>query len=189
MSLQSVIPWQVALPQGLPPLHRPGSECAKVVLPVENFAANSQHGLNCLCQPRGQPQAAFNRLKARAPKGCPYVFLTLRKDADGNPVRIKTPRTWYEDVIAESKLKDVTWHTCRHTFISRLVMAGVDLRTVMELAGHKSMAMTLRYAHLAPEHTASAIERIARVSDQLTPVLTPRKKGHSGRSGPSLTSS
>jgi polyphosphate kinase 2 (PPK2 family) len=27
-----------------------------VVLPVENFAANGEHGLNCLCQPRGQPQ-------------------------------------------------------------------------------------------------------------------------------------
>src|ERR1035437_9205161 len=56
MSLQPAIPWQVALPQGLPPLHRPGSECAKVILPVENFAANGEHGLNCLCQPRGQPQ-------------------------------------------------------------------------------------------------------------------------------------
>jgi hypothetical protein len=56
MSLQPAIPWQVALPQGLPPLHRPGSECAKVVLSVENFAANGEHGLNCLCQPRGQPQ-------------------------------------------------------------------------------------------------------------------------------------
>src|ERR1017187_7176511 len=56
MSLQPAIPWQVALPQSLPPLHRPGSECAKVVLPVENFAANGEHGLNCLCQPRGQPQ-------------------------------------------------------------------------------------------------------------------------------------
>ena len=130
--------------------------------------------------------AALNRLKSRAPKGCPYVFLTLRRDADGNPVRIKTPRTWYEDVIAESKLKDVTWHVCRHTFISRLVMAGVDLRTVMELAGHKSMAMTIRYAHLAPEHTASAIERIARVSDQVSPQVSPRKKGRSGRSGQSL---
>ena len=56
MSLQPAIPWQVALPQSQPPLHRPGSECAKVVLPVENFAANGEHGLNCLCQPRGQPQ-------------------------------------------------------------------------------------------------------------------------------------
>jgi integrase len=132
--------------------------------------------------------AAFERLKTAAPKGTAYVFLTSRNDAQKRPVRIKTPRTWFEDVIAESKLKDVTWHTCRHTFVSRLAMAGVDLRTVMELAGHKSMAMTIRYAHLAPEHAAAAIEKIARVSDQLTPELTPRRKGHSRRSGLTLVS-
>jgi integrase len=106
--------------------------------------------------------AAFQRLKARAPKKALHVFLTSRKDSKGKPVRIKTPRTWYEDVVAESGLKNAHWHITRHTFISRLVMAGVDLRTVMELAGHKSMAMTIRYAHLAPAHNAAAIERIAK---------------------------
>jgi hypothetical protein len=50
---------QVALPQSLPPLHRPGSERDKVVLLVENFAANGEHSVNCLCQPRGQPYFAL----------------------------------------------------------------------------------------------------------------------------------
>ena len=45
----------------------------------------------------------------------------------------------------------------RHTFISRLVMAGVDLRTVQELAGHKEIRMKMRYAHLAPEQKRQAI--------------------------------
>lgn len=53
--------------------------------------------------------------------------------------------------------KDVVFHTLRHTFISRLVMAGVDLRTVQELAGHKEIRMTMRYAHLAPEQKRRAI--------------------------------
>jgi hypothetical protein len=39
-------------------------------------------------------------------------------------------------------------------------MNGVDLRTVQELAGHKTIAMTVRYAHLAPEHNQAAIERL-----------------------------
>jgi hypothetical protein len=54
---QPDIPWQVGLHQSLPPLFRPPSECCKVVLPVEIFAANDDECLNCLCQPRGQPQS------------------------------------------------------------------------------------------------------------------------------------
>src|SRR6185312_9128704 len=50
-----------------------------------------------------------------------------------------------------------TWHANRHTFISRLIMAGVPLRTVQELAGHKTITMTCRYAHLAPEHQLDAV--------------------------------
>jgi integrase len=49
-------------------------------------------------------------------------------------------------------------HACRHTFASRLVQAGVDIRRVQELMGHASIEMTLRYAHLAPQNLVSAME-------------------------------
>ena len=39
-------------------------------------------------------------------------------------------------------------------------MAGVDIRTVQELLGHKTIAMTVRYSHLAPKHTLAAVERL-----------------------------
>ncbi len=48
--------------------------------------------------------------------------------------------------------------TLRNTFVSRLVMAGVDLTTVKELAGHASITTTMRYAHLSPDHKAKAVE-------------------------------
>src|SRR5208282_3427656 len=57
LSLQPAIPWQVGLHQSPPPLHRPGSECVTVVVPVENFAANGQQCLIRLSQPRGPPQS------------------------------------------------------------------------------------------------------------------------------------
>ena len=77
-----------------------------------------------------------------------------------------SPRAWFELVMEEAtklnaSLKDVTWHIFRHTYISRLVMAGVDLRTVQELAGHKDIKMTTRYAHLAPAHKLAAVDRLA----------------------------
>ena len=54
----------------------------------------------------------------------------------------------------------MTPHVLRHTFASRLVMAGVDLRTVQELGGWSSLDLVQRYAHLSPAHKVEAVERI-----------------------------
>ena len=58
---QPAIPRRVDLHQSPPPLHRPASECDKVVLPVEKFTANGEQSLNRLSQPRGQPHALLSR--------------------------------------------------------------------------------------------------------------------------------
>src|SRR4029077_16542273 len=47
---------------------------------------------------------------------------------------------------------------------SRLTMSGVDIRTVQELLGHKSLRMTERYTHLSPAHKLEAVQRLARVA-------------------------
>ncbi len=59
-----------------------------------------------------------------------------------------------------SRLDGYTWHCNRHTFASRLVMAGVDLRTVQVLGGWRTLAMVQRYSHLAPAHLQDAVERL-----------------------------
>jgi len=72
----------------------------------------------------------------------------------------KEPRRWFEPILKDAKIANFSWHCLRHTFASRLVMAGVDIRTVQELLGHKTIAMTVRYSHLAPKHTLAAVERL-----------------------------
>jgi site-specific recombinase XerD len=52
-------------------------------------------------------------------------------------------------------------HSLRHTFASRLVMSGADLRTVQVLGGWKDLSLVQRYSHLDPNHSKQAIERIA----------------------------
>lgn len=94
---------------------------------------------------------------------------TLFVSGQGKPM--SDPREWFNAACAEVKMQGVTWHTLRHTFASRLVMAGVDLKTVQELMGHKTIAMTARYAHLSPAHKLSALERLvtARKRSRMVP--------------------
>ena len=87
-----------------------------------------------------------------------YVFRDAGRDPQHNY------RRWFNEALTEAKIRDYFWHCNRHTFASRLVMAGVDLRTVAELMGHSSIQMTMRYAHLAPQHNRAAVDRLVPVS-------------------------
>ena len=75
--------------------------------------------------------------------------------------RLRDIKKAWSSLVERAQLTDFRFHDTRHDFASRLVQAGVDLNTVRELLGHGSMEMTLRYAHLAPEHKASAVALLA----------------------------
>jgi len=86
-----------------------------------------------------------------------YVFV---KDDGITP--LKEIKTAFYGACRRAKLTGVTPHVLRHTFASRLVMNGADLRTVQELGGWKSMGMVERYSHLSDRHKAEAVELIGR---------------------------
>jgi site-specific recombinase XerD len=79
--------------------------------------------------------------------------------------RCKIAQTFIAKAQA-SKIEGYTWHCNRHTFASRLVMAGVDLRTVAELLGHRALQKVMRYSHLAPEHQPSAVDRLVKAGNR-----------------------
>lgn len=81
----------------------------------------------------------------------PYVFI------DSKGKRFLDIKGSWKSALRRTGIKNFRFHDLRHTFASQLVMAGVDITTIKELLGHKTLNMTLRYAHLAPSHKVNAV--------------------------------
>ena len=82
-----------------------------------------------------------------------YLFVSNT----GRPYTCTEANRMLQRAAVKAGLRDVCLYTLRHTFISRLVQAGVSLPEVAALAGHRDIRMTMRYAHLAPHHLRDGI--------------------------------
>lgn len=63
--------------------------------------------------------------------------------------------------VKAAKLENVTWHTLRHTFGSRLAMTNYREGTIAALLRHSTTALVKRYAHLSQDHLKGAVEDVA----------------------------
>jgi site-specific recombinase XerD len=95
-------------------------------------------------------------------------------NAKGTPMT--THRDGFDPAVKEAKVSDYTWHMNRHTFASRLAMAGVPIHTITNLMGHGTIQMSMQYAHLSPEHNQSAVDRLVEFGTQGTPKRIPAKR-------------
>jgi integrase len=134
-------------------------------------AAYAKNGQSRSIPMNSKVRAALTQLKKEATTE--DVFVTEAE------TRLISPRTAFETACKRAGLDDVSPHVLRHTFASRLAMAGVDLRTIQELGGWKTLSMVQRYAHLSPSHKAEAVERIAKSSTTLSTTPTEEPKSES----------
>ena len=64
----------------------------------------------------------------------------------------------FKAALKRAGIEDFRFHDLRHTFASHFVMRGGDLKALQEILGHKTLTMTMRYAHHCPESLRSSIE-------------------------------
>jgi integrase len=102
----------------------------------------------------------------------PYLFCNEK----GEP--FADVDTSFRNAWKRSGVSYFRFHDLRHTFASWLVMKGADLRTVQELLGHKDIRMTLRYAHLAPDHMRRVVDILDSPADEDGDVPTKILDGH-----------
>ncbi|MBX3347776.1 MAG: site-specific integrase [Nitrospira sp.] len=101
---------------------------------------------------RGVPMNSLVReALGRLPRKGEWVFAK----SDGTPY---TSVSGFNKARKAAGLLDVTVHTLRHTFATRLIENGVDLRTVQELGGWSDLKMLERYGHVSPSRKAAAVE-------------------------------
>ena len=72
----------------------------------------------------------------------------------------------FATALKKSGIADFRFHDLRHTFASYLVMSGTSLKTVQELLGHKSLRMTMKYAHLSEEYKQNAVQKLDTIWSQ-----------------------
>jgi len=86
-------------------------------------------------------------------------FFPSKRTRCGYLTTIHTP---FRRVVTAAGMdpKQVVRHTLRHTAITHLVQAGIDLPTVQRISGHKTLLMVTRYAHQNGEHIQKAMDTL-----------------------------
>jgi integrase len=94
----------------------------------------------------------------RLPQASPWLF----PSSVGKSGHLATIRKAHRRVVAAAGLDPdvIVRHTFRHTAITHLVQAGVDLPTVQKISGHKTLSMVARYSHANGAHIDSAMDKL-----------------------------
>jgi integrase len=95
----------------------------------------------------------------RAVSRCTYVL-----SARGKPVEPRTVQRRFKKLLSDAGVKEVNLHTTRHTFATRALENGFDVKSLSEILGHGSATVTLnKYAHALDEHKRACMNGLSSV--------------------------
>lgn len=83
---------------------------------------------------------------------------------NGKPISIRTYQRNFERLLEKSCISHRGFHALRHTFATRAIECGMDVKTLSEVLGHKNPTITLnRYAHSLMEHKKAMMDQLGKL--------------------------
>ncbi len=119
-----------------------------------------------------EPKTATSRRMIPLPKQLLPMMKALKRrsvspfvvSASGNPVSVRSYQRSFELLLKKLKIPHKGFHSLRHTFATRAIECGMDVKTLSEILGHKNPTITLnRYAHSLMEHKADMMNRLGKL--------------------------
>ena len=142
-------------------------DLAKGILTVSKSCHDSKDGL-IIDEPKTQssrrmiplPKQLLPILKGIKEKSnSPFVV-----SANGKPVSVRSYQRSFELLLKRLHIPHKGFHSLRHTFATRALECGMDVKTLSEILGHKNSTVTLnRYAHSLMEHKQDMMNRLGRL--------------------------
>ena len=119
-----------------------------------------------------EPKTATSRRVIPLPKQLLPILKGIKKkshspfvvSANGKPVSVRSYQRSFELLLKKLKIPHRGFHSLRHTFATRALECGMDVKTLSEILGHKNPTVTLnRYAHSLIEHKADMMNRLGKL--------------------------
>ncbi|WP_341937893.1 phage integrase [Marinimicrobium sp. C2-29] len=120
--------------------------------------------LNLSISQVGQGRVTYTDTKSGKNRTVPIsadLETAIREHAKGQFQVFNTSINAFRRALAKCSFKlpkGQAAHALRHTYASHFMMNGGDILTLQRILGHSSIALTMRYAHLSPQHLAGAVQ-------------------------------
>ena len=140
---------------------------AKGILTVSKSCHDGKDGIII-----DEPKTATSRRMIPLPKQLLPILKSIKKKSDspsvvsanGSTISIRSYQRSFELLLKKLKIPHKGFHSLRHTFATRAIECGMDVKTLSEILGHKNPTVTLnRYAHSLMEHKADMMNRLGKL--------------------------
>lgn len=139
----------------------------KGILTVSKSCHDGKNGLII-----DEPKTANSRRVIPLPKQLLPILKGIKKKSDspfvvssnGMPVSVRSYQRSFELLLKRLNIAHKGFHSLRHTFATRAIECGMDVKTLSEILGHKNPTVTLnRYAHSLMEHKAEMMNKLGKL--------------------------